>query len=141
MAVILSLDATDEELREFIREWVELLSVEKYAIAFRMLLHVPAYPGQSWCSDPEELRAWIEGYGTDKPEPGERPCNVTSISDTTGTEPNQPILRKAPYYRDFVARLDYWLPIDGEWSDLMASFDFVRFEDGLVGVLRALRVP
>lgn len=38
-------------------------------------------------------------------------------------------------------RLDWPRPLDGVWSDLLASFDLVEHAGGLVLVLVALRVP
>ena len=44
-------------------------------------------------------------------------------------------------YPGCCGRLDWPLPLNGEWSDLMASFDLVEQGGGLVVVLVALRVP
>ena len=43
--------------------------------------------------------------------------------------------------REGRARLDWPFPLNGEWSDLKASFDLVNLRGKLVFVLVALRVP
>ena len=141
MTTCLSLDATDDDLRFFAEKWAERLSAEQYADAFDMLMHRPERPAKSWCSSADELRAWVEGYGTDDPDPDEVRHKVTPIDRATADAPLQRVIRGVPLYLGFVARLDYWLPMDGEWSDLMASIDFVNEDSQLVPVLIALRVP
>ena len=42
---------------------------------------------------------------------------------------------------DVRGRLDWQLPLNGEWSDLVASFDLVDACEELAFVLAALRVP
>ncbi len=141
MHITLKADATDEELRNFAWLWATLLSEEDYTRAFNQLLHRAGYPGWSWCGSADDLRKWIEGYGTDDLDPAEAPARVTCPVTAEGEQPRQDVLREMPVYPDFVARLDFWLPVDGEWSDLMASFDFVRVGHEIAPVLVALRVP
>ncbi len=139
----LILTATDEELRGFADRWMARLAAEDYAGAFEMLEPRPSHPGQSWCVDAADLRAWIEGDGTNEPASDEPAHKVSRIADTEGEPlPSQDILRGGrPHYPGFVARIDFWLPLDGEWSDLMASIDFVDIDGQLAAVLVALRVP
>ena len=141
MTISLSLESTDDDLRFFAQKWAERLAAEQYAEAFVMLMHRRDHPAKSWCSSAEDLRAWIEGYGTDDPDPDEVRHKVSALESAMGDAPIQRVIRGSSPYPGFVARLDYWLPMDGEWSDLMASIDFVAADGQLVPVSTALRVP
>jgi hypothetical protein len=141
----LPIDCSDEDILSVARCWTERLVAEDYAGAFDMLLHVPAYPGKSWVSSPEALRAWIINYGSDEPIPGEPVCCVTPIESAAGKPPvGSPYLQRQETDRRYAGcrgRLDWPLPLNGEWSDLQASFDLVARGRELVFVLVALRVP
>ena len=137
------IDCTDEDLYAFARRWTDRLVAEDYAGAFDMLHYVPAHPGKSWVNSPELLRAWIVNYGSDEPIPGSSECVVTSPEAARGKPP-----RGFPYfsrdgdelYPGYRGSLDWPLPLNGEWSDLKASFDLIEQGGKLVPVLVALRV-
>jgi hypothetical protein len=143
--VRLGLDCTDEDILGVAREWTGRLAAEDYAGAFDMLLYVPNNPGRSWVNSPEGLRAWVVNCGTDEPIPGEPTCRVTPIESAEGEMPpgylsldRSDTDQRYPGCR---GRLDWPIPLDGEWSDLKASFDLVARDGTLLFVLVALRVP
>jgi hypothetical protein len=142
--VRLPLDCPDPDILAVARRWTDRLAVEGYAGAWDMLLH---RPGDSWAPDPEMLRARVVNYGSPDPIPGEPSCVVTPIETAAG-EPWRwlPSLTRSPAgspHRppDYRGRLDWQLPLNGEWSDLVASFDLVEEGGELAFVLAALRVP
>jgi hypothetical protein len=140
MAVVLKTH-DDAELIAFAERWIELLVAADYSQAFAQLLYRSAYPGKSWCDSADDLKAWISGYGTNTPEADEPVHRVTHPSNAQGDPISPEIFRDSKLYSGQVVSLDCWLPLDGEWSDLMASFDFVQKDGGVSPVLRALRIP
>ncbi len=138
---------SDEDILAVARSWTELLVAEDYAGAFEMLLTVPTHPGKSWVQSPASLRAWVVNYGSPDPIPGEPFCSVTPIESAIG-RPCRWLPRltrhtedKPLRYPGCRGRLDWGLPLNGEWSDLVASLDLVEYEYGLALVLVSLRVP
>ncbi len=141
----LPLDCSDEDILAVAWQWTDRLVAEDYAGAFGMLHHVVTYPGKSWVDSAAELRAWIVNCGTDEPIEGEPICRVTPFDSASGEMPRGylSLMRREGQerYRGCRARLDWPLPLNGEWSDLKASFDLVKLRGKLVFVLVALRVP
>src|SRR5947209_7306778 len=83
-------------------------------------------------------------------EPGVRPgqpLRVTPVATAAGARwlrlPALSRTSDGDTYRGagFRGRLDWQLPLNGEWSDLVASFDLVEDGDTLAFALAALRVP
>lgn len=111
-----------------------------------MLCHVPNFPGRSCVSSADALRTMIENYGSPVPTPGEATSNVTEIQLATGErwENYIDLSPATERYPGYVGRLDWWLPLNGEWSDLQASFDLIKTGKQLqriAFVLVALRIP
>ena len=145
--VRLPTSCSDEDILAFARRWTESLVAEEYTEAFEMLLTVLTHPGKSWVRTPAELTAWVINYGSPDPIPGEPACAVTSIESARG-QPwrSLPSLTRRSddeplRYPGCRGRLDWQLPLDGEWSDLVASFDLIEHEQDLAMVLVSLRVP
>ena len=140
----LHLDCSDEEILAFAEQWTARLANEDYVGAWAMLLH---RPDEVWAPDPDILKARIVNYGSKQPIPGEPICVVTPIASATGSRIHYlPYLKRAPAgsphrYPDYRGRLDWELPLNGAWSDLVASFDLVDDGGELVFRLAALRVP
>ncbi|NRR33617.1 hypothetical protein HSX11_25910 [Oxalobacteraceae bacterium] len=127
----------------FACSWTDKLVSQNYAAAHEMLHHVAEQPGRSWVSAPDELKEWISNYGSDTPVEGDPSYVVTEISTASGSRWDND-LDLAPVqerYAGFVGRLDWWLPLNGEWSDLQASFDLIDLNGKVAFVLVALRVP
>lgn len=142
--VRLPLNCTDSDILAVAAEWTSRLVAEDYAGAWDMLLH---RPGEVWAPTPDVLKARVVNYGSPDPIPGEPVCVVTPIATAVGerwrwlpsldrTPDGDP--HRGPAFR---GRLDWQLPLNGEWSDLVASFDLIEHEGELVFVLAALRVP
>ena len=128
---ILPNDATDEMILAAVRRWVGLLAVDDVEAAVRFL-----YQGDgagSIGADASSLRACIAQY-----EPGEplsrEPARVTPAETATG--PFQPL--QEVFRRDdgTVSSVDFALPINGQWSELVAFFDVVSVPTGLALALR-----
>jgi len=139
----ISAPPTDAAVYEFALRWTEQLAQENYGEAFEMLCYVQNHPGRSWVSSPEELRSWIENYGSDTPIPGEPLYKVTKIEQASGERWGN-YLDLSPSvgrYAGYLGRLDWELPLNGEWSDLQASFDLIAVDQRVTFVLVALRVP
>ncbi|MFZ6870981.1 hypothetical protein ACO0LF_02835 [Undibacterium sp. Di27W] len=141
--ILISFPPTEAEVNEFAHTWTNSLVSEDYEAAFEMLHFVATYPGRSWVSNPNELKACISNRGSQTPIEGEPSYTVTGISTASG-ELWDNYLNLAPTYERYpgcIGRLDWWLPLNGEWSDLQASFDIVKAEGGAAFVLVALRIP
>jgi hypothetical protein len=128
---------------EFASRWTEQLVNANYDEAYAMLLHVENHPGRSWASSPQDLQSWINHYGSLTPVPGEPVFEVTSIEQAMGERWENDLDLEPPIerYPGYLGRLDWWLPLNGEWSDLQASFDLVKSGLRVAFVLVALRVP
>jgi hypothetical protein len=135
--------ADEAAVHEFALRWTEQLIDENYDEAYAMLCHVEHHPGKSWVSSPDELKAWINYYGSSTPIPEEPIFRVTPIATAEGGRWENDLDLDPPSerYPGYVGRLDWWLPLNGEWSDLQASFDVIKSGGHVAFVLVALRVP
>ncbi|MCU6497611.1 hypothetical protein LPN04_07395 [Rugamonas sp. A1-17] len=139
----ISFPPIESEVIEFAHKWTDKLVAQDYEVAHEMLRYVAKHPGGSWVHSPNELRDWISNYGSDTPIDDEPTYAVTSISTAAGNrwDNNLELKSTNERYSGYVGRLDWWLPLNGEWSDLQASFDLVKVDDRVAFVLVALRVP
>ena len=139
--VRLPLNCSDVEILAVAEEWTNRLAAEDYAGAWDMLLH---RPGEVWAPTPEKIRERIVNCGCETPVEGEPP-RVTPTATATGTPwrwlPSLTRTELPPERPGPRGRLDWELPLNGEWSDLVASFDLEMYDGALVFVLAALRVP
>jgi len=134
---------TEDSVCAFAERWTARLADEDYEGAFAMLCRVDDYPGKSWVASADELHCWIRHYGSLTPLPGEPDHRVTPIASATGERwandvDLDPMSQRYPGY---AGRLDWWLPLNGAWSDLQASFDLIDVGSRIAFVLVALRVP
>jgi hypothetical protein len=128
---ILPRDADDETILAAVRRWVALLAEDDVESAVRFL-----YQGEdagSLAASASSLRAGIALY-----EPGEplrqEPARVTPAETAAGPfEPVQEVFRSDD---GTVLSVDFTLPVNGEWSELVAFFDVVTVPDGLALALR-----
>lgn len=123
-------NATDEQILDAVRAWVELLAQERYKEAFEMLRYHPADP---WL--PELIRAVVTNYGFIEPREDGAKFKVTSLKDNPagndfrdvqwyGDDPNRPA--------EYLGMATFTLPLNGEWSDVTAMFGIVEEDGGLV---------
>jgi hypothetical protein len=128
----LAANATDDEMLALVERWIDDLSRGDYAAAYARTSHDPYY---EWT--PELIHAVIAGYGL--PEPHRRgPFSVTDRLSAHGT-PRYEIDRE-DLGPGTVAEVWYDLPLNGEWSDLTATFRFERDGDFLRAVLQEIHV-
>jgi hypothetical protein len=130
MAVEIKSPATQIDLENAINAWLDLLSEEKYLDAYTFTLHDPYY---QWT--PKLLEEVINGYGLPYENDGSAKCKVTkwtlAVKDNTRNYYKEFNFfdKPIPNHRtDFVEIGDiyYDLPIDGEWSDLTATFKILQ---------------
>jgi hypothetical protein len=122
--ILVPKNATDEEVLDIIRKWIDVLAAEDYEAVVKELGFL-----QGFYSSPAEcLRAQIKRYVSPDYFPGVTDFVVTDwrtaqggnpepVSTVTWFKPNSVGLRGA---------VSFDLPINGKWSDLTA--DFVFFE-------------
>jgi len=122
-------DASDSQILDAVRAWANALAAEDYAGALKMIDARPHWT-------PELLRTVITNCGSVEPLRDGSTHRVTP----TGTAPGGPAPRhEVDHAGD---RISVWfdLPLDGEWSDLTATFDVVRRDGGLILVLDDVHV-
>lgn len=128
--------ASDEELLDGVRKWVDLLSEDKFSEAYNLTAHDSYY---AW--SPELIRSFIAGYGM-RHEPGNHAYRISKISQTEGgASPRWVIdrwLDAEPSSRIGFVWFD--LPLDGEWSDLTATFEVKQNKEHFVLVLQDIKV-
>jgi hypothetical protein len=126
---VLPRDASDETILVAVRRWVALLAADDVEAAVQFL-----YQGAgSLAASASSLGAAIARY-----EPGaplrQEPARVTPAETAAGPfEPVQEVFRRDD---GTVSSVDFSLPINGEWSELVAFFDVVTVPDGLALTLR-----
>ena len=113
---MLSVNSSDEEILGYITEWVVSLAEEDYESAYKKTSHDPYY---EWT--PDLIKRVINGYGLPEPHPSGEIFKVTPIKEAKGETPKQEIDR-GPYDGNRLGYVYYDLPLNGEWSDLTASF-------------------
>ena len=126
---IMPLNANDAQILEVVREWVELLAAEQYVRALEFV-----DPGQAWT--PALLRSVISNYGSVEPRKDGATFRVTSIGDAKGgPAPRHEVDRQG-------GKVTVWfdLPLNGQWSDLTATFQVLEANGGLALVLDDVHV-
>jgi len=125
--IVLPKDATDEDIINVVRDFVNLLAKERYVEAFEMM-----YRNSKDEMSPELIKRLIEGYGFD--ESVKDVFRVTSLEEMKNQEPEFQIdwleSVKGEKPRE-IGIIHYDLPINGEWSDLTAIFDVYELENGI----------
>jgi hypothetical protein len=130
----LRLDATDDELLAIVEAWIDDLARGDFIGAFGRTKH-DAYYG--WT--PELLESIVAGYGLPEPHPSGTRYVVTSRAAARGRTHTRSVEREGTRL-PIVARLYHNLPLNGEWSDLTASFRVERAATGLEVILEEIHV-
>lgn len=127
--------ACDESFLTSVQKWVELLGEERFLDAFKLTAHDSYY---SWT--PDLIRSVIAGYGLPH-EPGDHEYRVSKISETKNGVSRWEVERwhdAEPSNRIGLVSIN--LPLDGEWSDLTATFEILQDNNYLILVLNEIHV-
>lgn len=125
---------TDAEILATVEAWVDDLAREDYDAAFSRTDHDPYY---GWT--PSLIRAVIEGYGLPVPDRSGEVFKVTDRNTATG-RPRYKTVERSDIPESSLAEVWYDLPLDGEWSDLTATFRIARGQSGWSIVLEQIHV-
>jgi hypothetical protein len=132
---VLPRDASDEALVAAVRRWVAHLAADDFDAAVGFLCQDGR--GDRMAASATGLRAWLARYGTTPPL-REGPPRVTPAETAGGPfEPLEEVFRADD---GTVTSVDFSMPINGEWSDLVAFFDVVPVPGGLALALRDMYV-
>jgi hypothetical protein len=130
---LLPADATDAEILAACREWIDLVADGRLADAIEML-HVPDQYDESRRWTAESLQTYIANYGSWDAWPDDRTWKITAIAtarvpaDLANSHARADLIRLDADPRSGSAWLD--VPLNGEWSDLTAQFEFEPIGDG-----------
>jgi hypothetical protein len=133
---ILSDDADDRMLIAAVYRWVGRLAAGDFDGAVDQLYQAgdgarPPLTGAG-------LRAWIERYEPGLPLRQELPARVTAAETAGG--PMEPLAEVFRAHDGTVSSIDFSMPINGEWSELVAFFDVVPVSGGAALTLRDMYV-
>ena len=134
--------ATDQQILDIAREWTNALARDDYESAFEITAHDPYY---NW--SPETMRIVVQNYGSIDPMADGSVYRVTSLDDATGDTVPEHEVDWMTYPRAIsnkkeltVGHVWFDLPLNGEWSDLTATFEIRRSGDLLHLVLNDIHV-
>jgi hypothetical protein len=127
--------ATDEEILNIVRQWVDVLASEDYSKVFAELGYSMA-PYFS-CSGADAIRQEIKNYRSPEFYPNVTDFKVTDWQSAKGgnPKPNQFVIRYKSDGGHLAGAVGFDLPINGKWSDLQADFVFFNnenYRDGYV---------
>ncbi|CUR47582.1 hypothetical protein BN2364_3141 [Alloalcanivorax xenomutans] len=117
-----------------VETWVKYLARGDYAGAYALTDHDPYY---GWT--PELIRKVIAGYGLPMEHADGVVYRVTSPGDAVGS-PGEKSVERVSGHERLVGFLYYDLPLNGEWSDLTASFRLESVDDTLNIILEEIHV-
>jgi hypothetical protein len=127
---VIPLRPTDDPtavFEQFVRNWLRLLAGEQFEEAAAQLDEPNAY-GIRWSES--EVKNAIRSYGR------RRENHVTDPGTLAGDgRPNLMPMEDGTGFR-----FDYDFPLNGEWSDLTAQFEFLRRPEGYAVVLHDIHV-
>jgi len=114
--------------REFVARWIGLLAQGQSEQAMALIDEPNSY-GIKW--GPKQLSSALSSYGGDGHMPvvsspasasGQQRANLIALADRSGYA------------------YDHDLPLNGQWSDLTAQFEFLKHPDGFAVVLNDIHV-
>jgi hypothetical protein len=109
-------NSSDDELLSEVRAWIELLAKEDFTLA---LQRIPGEQPDAW--SPQLLQKVIAGYGLPDPHPSGTRFQVTSVAQVAGNPPIARVERQV-VPPGAVAYIEHSVPLNGNWSDLTATF-------------------
>ncbi len=113
----------DNIFREFVRNWIRLLSMDKYGEAIKQI-DAPNNYGIKWSA--ESLERVLEDYVGK-----EVTFSITDPNEMEGD--GRPNLIMFNGLQGFSFDMD--LPINGKWSDLTVQFEFIKKTKGYYAVI------
>ncbi|MFC1745781.1 hypothetical protein ACFL35_17445 [Candidatus Riflebacteria bacterium] len=130
----LPINTSDKEILNYIDTWAETLAKEDYIAAFNMTEHDSYY---GWT--PELMGKVISGYGLPGKTKNGIVYKVTSPLTATGERYHYEVERlNSP--GKLLGNIYYDLPLNGEWSDLTATFRLEKAGDYLKVILEEIHV-
>ena len=114
------LSATDDELLEIARSWLDVLAAEEYERVFEHLGYAMAFGAGA-----DGIRRDIQGYRSAQLYPGVSDFRVSNWRTAFGGNPNPTLLVRRYRYTEslpIVITIELDLPLNGCWSDLEADF-------------------
>jgi hypothetical protein len=115
----------DVTVRDYLRDWIALMAQGQFEVAHGWL-----YRGEGFT--PEDLREWIFSYRPEYRAAKESKRNSVApkISDPraldlSGERFMMDVLEKPDENSHEVSGVEYFIPLDGDWSPMRASF-FLR---------------
>jgi hypothetical protein len=122
------MNATNEEVLEIIRKWVDVLAAADYA---KVVAELGFLMGPYYSSPAEGIRAEIKRYASAEYFPGVTDFVVTDWRTALGGNPKP--LKLVTWYKPNSTGLRgavrFDLPLNGKWSDLTADFVFFEHND------------
>ena len=112
--------ATDDELLELIRPWLDALANEDYEQVFAAIGYAMAHGDGA-----HAIRRDIRSYRSAEYYPGVSDFRVSDWRTAKGGNPNPLLLVRRYVYSPelpIVATVEMHLPLNGRWSDLEADF-------------------
>ena len=132
--IVVPQNATDEEVLDIVRKWVDVLAAEDYEAVVKELGFLTGF----YSSPAECPRAQIKRYVSPEYFPGVIDFVVSDWRTAHGgnPEPQSTVTWYRPNSVGLRGTVSFDLPINGKWSDLTA--DFVFFENNNEGYKLAL---
>jgi hypothetical protein len=112
-------EVTDDEILHLVEAWIDDLARGDSQSAFDRTRHDPHF---EWT--PALIEAVINGYGLPEPHPSGTRYTVTIRTSALGAPRHE--IDRSDAQAPVLAYVRYDLPLNGEWSDLTATF---RVED------------
>ena len=132
--------ATDEQILQIAREWAQALASDDYQAAYDMTAHDPYF---RWT--PDLMRTVIQNYGTIEPMADGSTCRVTLLDTAEGGPNPRHVVERCSATPDThgaqkIGSVQFDLPLDGQWSDLTATFEILSDDEALHLVLNEIHV-
>lgn len=113
-------EATDEQVLNIVRGWIDILADEDYESAFDA---ITAHGSQeTWT--PEFIKSSIKNYRSPEHYPGVEEFRVTNWRTAHGgnADAEQAVTWYKPHSFVLAGYINFDLPLNGQWSDLKAEF-------------------
>jgi hypothetical protein len=130
----LNQNPSDEEILRFVEAWIDDLVRGDYMAAFRRTAHGSYH---QWT--PDLIWAVIQGYGLPDPHHSGQVFIVTPRALALGGPP-QRIVERDVVRPPVWAEVWHDLPINGQWSDLTATFRVEPRDGSSVVILQEIHV-